>query len=40
MALGAKVYEDLQKAATEETKTEDKKDDKDDNIKDAEYEEK
>ena len=40
MALGAKVYEDLQKAANEETKNEDKKDDKDDNIKDAEYEEK
>ena len=40
MALGAKVYEDLQKAANEETKNEDKKDDNDDNIKDAEYEEK
>ena len=40
MALGAKIYEDLQKAANEEAKNEDKKDDKDDNIKDAEYEEK
>ena len=40
MALGAKIYEDLQKAANEQEKTEDKKEDKDDNIKDAEYEEK
>ena len=40
MALGAKIYEDLQKAANESQNNENKSDDKDDNIKDAEYEEK
>lgn len=39
MAFGAKIYEDLQKAANE-TNNENKSEDKDDNIKDAEYEEK
>ena len=40
MAFGAKIYEDLQKAANEAQNNENKSDDKDDNIKDAEYEEK
>ena len=40
MTLGAKIYEDLQKAANESQNNENKSDDKDDNIKDAEYEEK
>ncbi|MBR2833931.1 MAG: molecular chaperone DnaK [Bacilli bacterium] len=39
MAFGAKIYEDLQKNA-DATNGENKSDDKDDNIKDAEYEEK
>ena len=42
MALGAKVYEEMAKAAqaNQESSESDKKDDKDDNVKDAEYEEK
>ena len=42
MALGAKVYEEMAKAAqaNQESSESDKKDDKDSNVKDAEYEEK
>ena len=42
MALGAKVYEEMAKAAqaNQDSSESDDKDDKDDNVKDAEYEEK